>query len=374
MTAPPGRTLWRLKWNLARAAAAAVLLWVLVADTPARLARAQYAALPDLDYAAEVRRLREAGRCAEALVVADAGLARAAGPEALGLATERAQAVRERDGFLRRARRLGAGALTGEAESLEGLLGAVAADMFVVGDVRDLFLQSVRYGLDGEADPVIVALSLVGLGTTAVPSADWGAAVLKAARKLGHVSEGLAGWIVAAARRGDTANLGALVADVRTIAARASPAGAARLLEHADGPADVARVAGFVRAAPDGAFALHATGRHGVRLLASGERGAEAAVGLAARKGPAGNRWLASGNWRLMLRPHPLIGLGKGLWKGNAARLAERLIASLGRHAWWLLPLSAAWLVFELGLTRRARAQPAPPPASRLRARIGLQP
>ncbi|MGQ0628162.1 MAG: hypothetical protein ACT4PL_08705, partial [Phycisphaerales bacterium] len=67
--------LYGRRWNLLRLMVALFVLWAVATDTAARLARMRLAALPDFDYASEVRRLREEGRYGEAMVIADAGLA-----------------------------------------------------------------------------------------------------------------------------------------------------------------------------------------------------------------------------------------------------------------------------------------------------------
>lgn len=53
----------------------------------------------------------------------------------------------------------------GAHDSLEGWIGAVAADFFIVGDVRDLVIEGGELALDGESDEVILALSGIGLAT-----------------------------------------------------------------------------------------------------------------------------------------------------------------------------------------------------------------
>jgi hypothetical protein len=367
---------WKGKWALLRLAVAAFLLYAVASDTGARLARLQYAALPDFDYAAEVAYLRAMGRYGEAVMVADAGLsATAPGKTYEAIQRERDETVHEQSSYLRRVRDLGMGALSGRGTSLESLIGAVAADFFVVGDVRDLVIQSGRYVLDGETDKVILVLSGVGLATTLAPEVDWVPAVIKAAKKAGALSRALGDSIVAMAKAGKRERLATLMRDVRRIAERASPGAAARLLRHADTPEDVARLARFVETQKAGAFALHITGKEGADLLKSAGRidraalaaaDAERAVVLAARKGSAGVGWLRTGAYRAMLRPHWLVGVGKAFYKGNAEDLARRVAAELDPRAWWIVPLLAAWVFLELGLLAR-RWLPAARPVAQLR-------
>lgn len=389
------RRLLAAKWNLLRLGVSALLLWIVLSDTPARLARLQYASLPEFDAAAEVRSLRAEGRYGEALMVADAALdtARSQAASEPGPAhdrfteieRERQKTADEQGSYVRRATDMGLGAVSGTGGSLERLIGAVAADFFVVGDVRDLVIQGGRLVIDGETDEVILVLSGVGVATTVLPEVDWVPSILKAARKTGAMTRGLAEFIARTARRADWQALRPLLRDVRTLAQRASPGGAVRLLRHADSPEDVAALARFVERQPQGAFALHVTGREGADMVKSASKAADAgaigaksgaaaaehAVVLAARKGTPGAAWLRTGAHRAMLRPHFIVGLAKGLYKGNAQDLAARVAAALDPRARWLIPLLAAWVFVELALLTRRLAprrpgrapDPAPQPA-----------
>jgi hypothetical protein len=382
--------LWRSRWNAARLLVAALLVWALAVDTPARIARLQLALLPDADLAAEVRTLRERGRFAEALVVADAGLAAldASDPRRDQLTRERAETQRRQQSMLRRLSDLARGALTGGGAaaadgpdaSLELLLGAVATDLLVIGDVRDLVIQSARWARGQSTDPVIVALSGVGIATTAAPLADWAPSVLKAARKSGAMTRSMADVVVRAARDRNLADLRRIMDDAAVIARVASPAGAMRLFRHVDSADDAARLARFLeRGGPAAARALHIGGEPAIRLAKSAEsfRAAgriddalaiERTLLLAAGKGDAGAKWLARGLHRPLLRAHPLVGIAKSLWKGNAQALIARTLELFDPWSRWTLPAAAAWLFIEIALmlrrwwptARRPAAMPRP--------------
>jgi hypothetical protein len=359
--------IWRAKWNLLRLAIAAFLLWAVAGDTGARLARLQLASLPDFDYASEVRFLRDAGRYGEAVMVADAGLDALSGDARAALEAEKHKTVAAQGSYLRRARDLGLGALSGRGDSLEGLIGAVAADFFVVGDVRDLVIQGGRLVMDGETDEVILVLSGVGLATTLAPEVDWVPSILKAAKKSGAMSRRMGEHIVKLARAGKHGELMPLFRDVRKLAQHASPGGAIRMLRLADDPQDLARITRFVESQKAGAFALHVAGREGADVIKgstrvaraagnAGQAAAEEAVILAAHKGDKGIAWLRTGAYRAMARPHLLVGIGKMFYKGNAEKLAARIAAALDPRAWWIVPLLGAWVFVELaGLIRGSR-------------------
>ncbi len=367
--------IWRCRWALARLLVAGALLWSLAADTGARLARLRLASLPGLDYAAEVASLRAQGRFGEALMVGEAARL---DPDADHAVIEREvrRAEQERDAWLSRLGRAGMGALSGTGTSLEGLVGAVAADFFVVGDVRDLVIQGGKLLADGETDELILALSAAGLVTTVAPAVDWVPSVLKAARKAGTMSTRLGDSLLAIVKRDGATRLAPVLDDVASISKRASPGGAMRLLRHADDPAELARLARFVERSPSGAFALHVTGAPGARLIKAfdgaspGARHADALVLAASRKGRAGAAFLGSPAAARLLRPHPLIGIAKAFAKGHADDLVARALERAGGKAWWLIPALGAWVFLELALIasrlapgavgRGARASPAP--------------
>lgn len=349
---------WTARWNLVRTALAVSLLLVLVRDNPARLARLQLAAIPEIDYLAEARQLRDTARYGEALVVLDAARAAAesdASPDAARLTRieqARAATIAQRDSFLRRTAVFGRGALFGTGESLEEIAGAVTADFFVVGDVRDLVIQGGRLALDGQADPVLVALSSVGILTTLRPDLDWVPSFLKIVRKAGRLTERMSESIVRVCRRavagGPTGELVRLADDVGELTLRLSPAGAARVIQHLDDPVELERVAAFVKRHPQGAFALHVTGGEGIRLIKTTARGADDALLIASRKGERGVAWLRSGNARL-LRPHPLIGIVRGLYKQNVQKGVAAFTARyFDPYGWASIPAAAGWLVLEL--------------------------
>ena len=343
-------TLWRCKWGLARLALAGGLLWVLVADNPARLARVQFASLPGVDYLTEVRTLRTEKRFAEALMVAEAGLPELTGADREALLKEQKETREEQESVLRKGKELLRGALVGEGDSLEALIGAVAADMFVVGDIRDLMIQGGRLAVDGESDELILALSAVGVLTTVMPEIDWIAAFLKVAKKAGALTRHMVEQLVRIIRRAndtrDYAELKRVFRYFRVVADKATPAGALRLLRHIDDPKEVAIVADFLKRQPAGGFVLHVAGKEGVDIVKTSVRESETALVLAARKGDRGMAWLRSGGQRLV-RPHLVVGLLKGLHKGNVQQVVSRVADEYDPYGWLVIPACALWFFLE---------------------------
>jgi len=59
------------------------------------------------------------------------------------------------------------GILKGKSDETLGQLSAIASDFLVIGDIRDLAIQGTNYANDKEVDKVILALSSIGLLTSA---------------------------------------------------------------------------------------------------------------------------------------------------------------------------------------------------------------
>jgi hypothetical protein len=345
------RRIWKSRWSFVRLTIASVLLVVALGDNPARLVRMQLASLPSFDYLGEAHKLRMEKRYGEALMVVDEGIADARAEVAQPLLRERELIVSERDSIYRRVKDVGKGALTGRGDSVEELVGAVGADMLVVGDVRDLLLQSAHWAIDGEADPVILSLSGIGLATTLAPEIDWGVSLMKIGRKMGAISGKMGEALARVAKRGakvagEEKELTKVAENVGEIASHSSPAGAIRIMRYADDPKDLEKIAKFVKKERGAAFALHVAGKEGVRLVKDGGETGEALI-LATKKGDRGMAWLRSGNARLF-RPHPLIGLSKTMYKGTAPQLFDRVVADyFDPLGIWIIVGLAGWTCLE---------------------------
>jgi len=120
-------------------------------------------------------------------------------------ATLRAIADAEQFSILRTSRQLFSGAVTGEADSPTAFAGALAADLTVVGDVRDLTQQAFAYP---DQDNLTVALAATGVLLTAATAVTVGSSTagkvgvsaIKAARKMKRLSKGLERQLVRLAR------------------------------------------------------------------------------------------------------------------------------------------------------------------------------
>ncbi len=186
------------------------------------------------------------------------------------------------------------GALTGEPGNLDGFLGSLTLDLFLIGDIRDLVVQGYREATDGDGDALIMGLSAVGLGTSLNPGLHLPSAVLKAFRRAGALSErfvkSLHRLSRTALRSGDFKALGRVSRDFGTASVKLGPAPFARIARHIDDPADLARIA---RAADGDAAATFGLVRlsngRAVKLLDSGGEGISA-LAKTVRRGARGGK------------------------------------------------------------------------------------
>jgi hypothetical protein len=360
--------LGRVLASLLRVSMAAMLVWVCWQDRPAIQARDDFESLPPFDHAYEAGELFKQNRFTEALLLVDEGLAK--DPTNNRLLVMKQGLELERRDWMRQMALGGRGAVTGRGTQTAELTGAIIADLFVFGDIRDLVIETGTWLKGGDADDMIVALSAGGILLTVSPSVDLGAAVLKTGRKMGALSDAMARTVADAARAAYRTRkldpIKAITDDVATLANRAQPAGAVKILKHVDDPAVLRRVVKF-SATPEGLHALMIDPKTTLRWLNSGWPHAEFWLLKAAAKGKAGLEYLAK-NSSMMFRAHPLVGLVKGFYKGNV----PALLADLGlRYSLHVLGFALGWLAYEalLLLTRvlglgapRKPAAPVPPP------------
>ena len=333
--------------SLVRLSLAAGGVWLCWQDWPAVQARAAFEALPAFDYWKEADTLLNQERFSEALLVVEAGLE--AVPEQQKPLTElKNTIVMEQGRWMFRFQQVGRGALTGGGQSAEALGGAVVADLFVFGDVRDLVIQAGRKLKGEETDPVIIGLSAGGILMTVNPAVDLGGALLKFARRMGGMSTAFAKYLADALKRAVTTRNADEVLqvsdDLATLSQRSRPAVALAILKHVDDPAEL-RAARHFSERPGGIFALWLGQKEALRWLKV-SAGNEELMLKAARRGRAGFDYLRQ-NAALMFRAHPLLGLVKGLYKGNIPAL---LLDWMRRYSEVVLGFAAGWAAYEVVL------------------------
>jgi hypothetical protein len=226
-----------------------------------------------------------------ALAANDAGLAQSfvdlALEKGITIASDLSQrvsdAVAEESSSSHFAKRFAAGLVTGNADDVPSLTGTVAGDLFVFGDIRDVVRESKHLVMGEDTDHLVLGLATAGLAVTAATYVSFGGVapvrtgltLVKDARKVGRLGEGLTEWAGRSARElvdapmlqnavasgsvmhpGQTVSAikaafhvekaGALVRlakDVGRVGERAGVRGALDTLRIAEGPEDVARAA-----------------------------------------------------------------------------------------------------------------------------------
>jgi hypothetical protein len=186
------------------------------------------------------------------------------------------------------AERFATGLVTGNAEDGAGLTGAIAGDLFVFGDVRDVVREGKHAVMGEDGDRVILGLAAAGLAVTAATYVSAGGmapvraglTIAKDARRAGRMGKGLSRWagrsardlvdvpvlqkalatgslarpgqlvpaVKAAFRADKAAALVRMAKDVGRIGKRAGTRGALDVLQLAQGPKDIARAARLAEA------------------------------------------------------------------------------------------------------------------------------
>jgi hypothetical protein len=192
-------------------------------------------------------------------------------------------AVVEENSSSHLARRFASGLVTGEVSDAASLSGTVVGDLFVFGDIRDVVREGKHLVMGEDADRLVLGLAAAGLAVTAATYVSVGGigpvraglTLVKDARKVGRLGEGLTEWagrsargivdtpmlqnaaasgsalrplqtagaIRAAFRAEKAGALVRLAKDVGRVGEKAGARGALDTLRIAEGPKDVARAA-----------------------------------------------------------------------------------------------------------------------------------
>jgi hypothetical protein len=208
------------------------------------------------------------------------------------------------------AERFATGLVTGNAEDVASLSGTVAGDLFVFGDIRDVLREGKHLAMGEDTDRLVLGLAAAGLAVTAatyvtvggVAPVRAGLTLVKDARKLGRLGEGLSQWAGRSAREmvdtpllqqavasgsalrpRQTVNAigaafhaekaGALVRlakDVGRLTGKAGTRGALDTLRIAESPKDIARAARLAEAKGGQTRAILKLLGRGALLLAAG--------------------------------------------------------------------------------------------------------
>jgi ATP-dependent protease HslVU (ClpYQ) peptidase subunit len=306
---------------LAASAAICAALWPHARDAGAVvLAQDDPAALADAQVASALRKNRAlvAEQIDAALAKGDADLADSfvalAREKNIPLADEQsrrvADAVAQENSSAHFAKRFATGLVTGNADDVASLSGTVAGDLFVFGDIRDVVREGKHLAMGEDTDRLVLGLATVGLAVTAATYVSVGGAapvragltLVKDARKVGRLGEGLAEWAGRSAREvvdapvlqravasgsvlrpGETASaikaafraekaggLVRLAKDVGRVTEKVGTRGALDTLRVAEGPKDVTRAVRLAEAKGGQTRAIIKILGRGALLLATG--------------------------------------------------------------------------------------------------------
>jgi hypothetical protein len=219
-------------------------------------------------------------------------------------------AVAEANSTSHFAKSFASGLVTGNADDVASMSGTVAGDLFVFGDIRDVVREGKHLAMGEETDRLVLGLAAAGLAVTAatyvsiggVAPVRTGLTLVKDARKVGRLGEGLTEWagrsardivdtpmlqnavetgsvmrpgetvaaIKAAFRPGQAAALVRLGKDVGRVGEKAGMRGALDALQIAEGPKDVARAARLAESKGGETRAILKVLGRGALLLAAG--------------------------------------------------------------------------------------------------------
>lgn len=299
----PLKALHALVLALLSAAGAFFLFTVLMQGLAERNLTHALHLLPNHDFTAEVFTLYNQGRICEALDEARYMTNNPALPGQIAASNLVVRLEREQNSLWLQADRAAKGFITGTGNSVEELGGAIASDMVVYGDCRDLIVQGYYRVTRHETDAVVAALAGVGLLTEWVDAVDWAPAALKAFKKAGVLSQRFGEWLLAVCKRSvkmrkiDPA-LKQVADDLTRLYNRLGLAKTATVFRHADNATDVAFLAKQVDAHPNEIYhVLALANTDGIPLLrryADNPRGIDLLV-LATRKGRPGIDLLRKG-------------------------------------------------------------------------------
>src|SRR5438477_12230542 len=118
-------------------------------------------------------------------------------------------AVAEQNSTSHFAKRFATGLVTGNADDVASLSGTIAGDLFVFGDIRDVVREGKHLAMGEDTDRLILGLATAGLAVTAatyisvggVAPVRAGLTLVKDARKVGRLGEGLTQWAGRSARQ-----------------------------------------------------------------------------------------------------------------------------------------------------------------------------
>jgi len=325
--------------------------------------------LPDHDYLPEIQALQQQGRLAEAITLANTVGGLPGMPHEAEILTLTQRMESDYNGWQRKTGDFVTGFLTGKADSGESFGGALISDFLIIGDLRDLGGEGIKLMRGEKTDPVLAALSAVGLTidvATWVPEPTSTAAglaagpvvtVLKHLRKLGALTEPFADAVrraFEACQRSKTLRPArGILDDFGGLLKQAPPGGMRTLLKHVESPEDLAAVSRWTAKNPEATFAaLHVGGKDALEWMKRAGKSADAEFGALLRKGAPGFKYGIRGTkslyrgrlrdaWQLFLdwlKRHPGVRLALLLLATGSLTVALLRVRRAGRWFGQMIP------------------------------------
>ena len=263
--------------------------------------------------------------------------------------------------------KIGEGLIHGSSDESLGQAIGVATDFLVIGDIRDLGTQAVRFMKDEDTDEVIVALAALGtiasasqvatgvgamitagaalpglVGTTAAKS---GLNALKMARKLSKLPPWLGREIVqttkVARESGNLGNLSNLLSDINTLA---KTRGGIMLLGETKNASDLRRMGKYAeKLGSNSAIVYRIGGKKAVDLAQMDNRFSRESIELAAIYGSDGFallEQLGEPDFKNSVR------LAKVFYKGEFFKLAAQIFLKIPSWVHFLVVISSVTVWF----------------------------
>ena len=262
------------------------------------------AALPDHDYTAEITGLRKDGKVGEALALCGFVQSQAGMPNRDAIIAIGSEIEHDQAGWFGKSKRFLQGFCTGKINSSEEMMGTVVSDFLIIGDIRDLGQQGYNAATGHEVDRLVVALSSLGVVTSAaswmpepaepaVASADAGLSLLKGLRKINALTNRFASQTIALAQEALKAKklgrFGELSERLGVLAKRAPLGTIGTAMKDVESLDDLKVITRSIEAAPKETItALTLENKLGVEWLKSANRVTSSAVGKVLRKGAQG--------------------------------------------------------------------------------------
>lgn len=164
------------------------------------------------------------------------------------------------------------GAMSGEADNGSALLGALALDLFVIGDVRDLLVQGFKELSNQDGDKIILALSATGLSLALLPEFHWAPAIMKGLKRSDSFSQPFTKSLTKLARNSlKTGDFKPLAGVVSNFARASSTLGLAPIkgaMKAVHSPDDLKKLAGAASISPQDTYAIaQLSGQRGIKIL-----------------------------------------------------------------------------------------------------------